>query len=469
MTRFVNSLSGRFLVLTIIFVMIAEVLIFLPSVARFRVEYLQERLELSQLASLSLLATPNDMVSIDLEKELLENAEVLNIVLRRDAMRELILSDNMPVPVSETYDLRDTSPPRLIIDALATMFRSGEETRVIRVIGMPVKGGGVMIEVTLKEAPLRAAMIAYGLNILWLSLVISVITAFLLFLAVRRFMVKPIERVVGHMTSYRDDPEDQRRIIKPRSSVTEVHTAEVALADLQTQLTQALRQKERLATLGGAVSRISHDLRNMLTTAQLLADRVERSEDPAVQRIAPKLFSSLDRAINLCERTLTFGKAEEPAPDIRRLRLRTIVEDVLESDRLRDDGGDVELFCDVEEDTEVAADSEQLFRVLNNLVRNARQAIVATGKPGTIRVSAQSTPAGCEILVQDSGPGLPAKALEHIFQPFKGGARRGGTGLGLAIAAELVRGHGGALELRETSAAGTVFRITLPAQQAAAA
>ncbi len=464
-----NSLSGRFLVLTVIFVMIAEILIFVPSVARFRVEYLQERLELSQLASLSLLATPNDMVATDLERELLENAEVLNIVLRRDAMRELILSDDMPVPVSETYDLRDAHPLVLIQDALKTMVRTGDDARVIRVIGLPVKGGGVMIEVTLKEAPLRAAMIAYGLNILWLSLVISVITAFLLFLAVRRFMVKPIARVVGHMTSYRDDPEDQRRIISPRSSVTEVRTAEVALADLQHQLTQSLRQKERLATLGGAVSRISHDLRNMLTTAQLLADRLERSEDPAVKRTTPKLLSSLDRAINLCERTLAFGKAEEPEPEIRTHRLRAIVQDVMESNRLREEGANVDLVCDVAPEIEVSADSEQLFRVLNNLVRNARQAIAATHKPGEIRVSAQNTPMGCEIILRDTGPGLPPKALEHIFQPFKGGARRGGTGLGLAIAAELIRGHGGALELQETSVEGTVFRITLPGQRPVAA
>jgi signal transduction histidine kinase len=238
--------------------------------------------------------------------------------------------------------------------------------------------------------------------------------------------------------------------------------AEVALHDLQTQLTQSLKQKERLATLGGAVARISHDLRNMLTTAQLLADRMERSEDPAVKRTAPKLVGSLNRAINLCESTLAFGKAEEPDPVIRLHGLRRIVEDVIESDRLRAGGDAVTLSTDIAEDLTVAADGEQLYRVISNLVGNARQAIQATGAPGTIAVVADDQGDTVCIDVRDSGPGLPKKALENLFQPFRGGARRGGTGLGLAIAAELVRGHGGKLELVETGPEGTHFRISLP-------
>ncbi|NNU79829.1 HAMP domain-containing histidine kinase [Halovulum dunhuangense] len=462
--KFVNSLTGRFLVLTVIFVMLAEVLIFLPSVARFRVDYLQERLELSQLASLALLATPDEMVATELEAELLENAEVLNVVLRRDALRELILSSPMPAMVDETYDLRDTQPLTLIGDAIGTMLRSDD--RVIRVIGVPVKGGGVLIEITLHERPLRNAMLAYGWNILLLSLAISVFTALFLFLAARRFIVVPIARVVGSMASYRDDPEDVSRIITPVSRVTELREAEVALADLQTRLTQSLKQKERLAALGGAVSRISHDLRNMLTTAQLLADRMERSDDPAVRRTAPKLLGSLDRAINLCEGTLAYGKAEEPEPRIRSMRLAPLVRDVLEADGLRASEEKVQLTADIPEELALSADPEQLYRVLMNLVRNARQAILGAGKPGEIAILARATATQCEIEVRDSGPGLPPKALENIFKPFRGGARRGGTGLGLAIAAELVRGHGGTLELVETSEKGTRFRIRLPIRKA---
>ncbi len=460
MRRLLNTLTGRFLTLTVIFVMIAEVLIFVPSVARFRLDYLQERLDLSQIASLALLATPDDMVDPDLEYELLRNAEVLNIVLRRDSMRELILSDKMPADVAETFDLRDAGFFELIWDALRCIGQT--QDRVIRVIGEPVKGGGVQIEVTLQERPLGQAMLAYGRNIFYLSLFISLVTATLLFFAVRRFIVRPMKNVVGHMMRYQEDPEDAQRIITPRSGVSELMEAEVALKDLQTQLTQSLKQKDRLAALGGAVSRISHDLRNMLTTAQLLADRMEVSQDPGVKRIAPKIVGSLSRAINLCERTLAFGKAEEPAPEIRVLPLRKLVEDVVESDSLRAESDQVEITCDIDDRLEVAADGEQLYRILTNLVRNARQAIAGTGTAGRINITATETDGICAIEVTDTGPGLPAKAVENIFQPFKGGARRGGTGLGLAIASELVRGHGGKLDLVSTGPAGTRFRISLP-------
>ena len=92
----------------------------------------------------------------------------------------------------------------------------------------------------------------------------------------------------------------------------------------------------------------------------------------------------------------------------------------------------------------------------------ARQAIEATGQPGTIEISAGEAPHEWWIRVGDTGPGLPAKAREHLFEAFQGGARKGGTGLGLAIAAELVRGHGGKLELSRTDAEGTEFMIHLP-------
>ncbi|QHQ37401.1 sensor histidine kinase [Algicella marina] len=463
----VNSLTGRFVILTIIFVMLAEVLIFLPSVARFRLDYLQNRLELGQIASLSLLATDDDMVDPDLERELLANAEVLNIVLRREAMRLLVLSSPMPEPVAQTYDLREAGFFELIGDALMTMFRS--EDRVIRVIGMPVKSGGTMIEASLYERPLRQAMIAYGFNILRLSLFISVLTALLLVIVVRFILVRPIKRVVQNMMRYRDNPEDARRIMEPKSRVSELRQAEETLADLQTQLTGSLRQKERLAGVGGAVSRISHDLRNILTTAHLLVDRFERSEDPTVKRTAPKLVSSLDRAINLCESTLAFGKAEEPAPKISRLLLAPVVADVIESDQLREIEGGVAFETDIPEDLQVHADGEQLYRVFSNLIRNARQAIEESRESGSIRVRASNGGDGCIILVSDTGPGLPKKAMEHLFQPFQGGVRRGGTGLGLAIAAELIKGHGGRLDLVRTSAEGTEFRIFLPVPDPAAA
>jgi signal transduction histidine kinase len=455
---FLNTLSGRFLILTVIFVMLAEVMIFVPSIARFRADFLLTRLKQAQIAALTQLAT-EDMIMPELEAELLANAEVFNVVLRRDEVRQLVLASPIPGDIHDTIDLRMTGPWELIKDAFATLIDA--ENRIIRVMGYPVQDAGTLIEVTMETKPLRDAMVDYGLRILALSALISVVTAFLLFIAVRRLLVTPIRRVVQHMQTYAEAPEDARRVIEPKADVTELRIAEEVLQSMQTQLTGALRQKERLAQLGGAVAKISHDLRNILTTAQLFADRLEGSADPVVARSAPKLINSISRAVSLCEATLAFGKAEEPPPQLRRLNLSQLVAEAAEGDGL---GTESTITCliDIPPGLTIRADGEQLYRVLSNLIRNARQAIEATAQPGTIEISATEDEAEWTIRIGDTGPGMPPKAREHLFAAFQGGVRKGGTGLGLAIASELIQGHGGRLELARSDAEGTEFAIHLP-------
>ncbi len=455
-----NTLSGRFLILTTMFVVLAEVMILLPGLAGFRKDYLLTRLERAQIASLALLT--DTTINASLEKELLANAGVFNVVLRRDTFRQLVLSSPIPEPVSETYDLRSCTELTRIRDALHVLFEPG--SRVIRVIGEPVQKGGIVIEVTLATEPMRIAMVKYGLRLLSISGVFSVITAVLLFLLVRALMVVPIKQVVAHMSVYAEDPEDARRIIRPEARVVELRVAEEALALMQRQLTALLRQKERLAQLGQAVAKISHDLRNILTTAHIFADLMESSEDPAVQRAAPKLMNSIGRAINLCETTLAFGKAEEPPPTLSRFRLAELAQEVTENEEHLGERPMVDFVIDMPPNLVIRADREQLYRVLDNLVRNAHQAIKATGQNGTIRIGGRECAEGWWVRVQDSGPGLPERARDHLFQPFTGAARRGGTGLGLAIAAELIRGHGGRLDLARTDETGTEFRIFLPSE-----
>ena len=475
---FFKSLSGRFLLLTVAFVMLAEVMIFVPSIARFRADFLLMRLKEAQIASLSQLEGTAS-VPPALEAELLRTAGVFNVVLRRDESRQLVLSSPMPHPISMTYDLRLAGPLQLIRDAALSLI--DPRNQVIRVIGNPVQDAGLLIEITMESGPLRAAMVDYGLRILGLSALISVVTAIMLFLAVRRLMVLPIRRVVRHMQAYAEAPEDARLVIEPTAGVTELRVAEEALMSLQTQLTSALRQKERLAQLGSAVAKISHDLRNILTTAQLFADRLEGSADPAVVKAAPKLVNSISRAVNLCESTLAFGKAEEQPPRLTRFALRPLVEDLAEGEGLSVDGsagvsgagvsgaGAVACLIDVPRGMTLRADAEQLHRVLTNLLRNASQAIMSAGQPGTIEISGGESDSEWWIKVGDTGPGLPAKARDHLFAAFQGGARRGGTGLGLAIAAELIRGHGGRLILDRSDADGTEFTIHLPKQNELAA
>ena len=203
---------------------------------------------------------------------------------------------------------------------------------------------------------------------------------------------------------------------------------------MQEELTQTLQQKSRLAALGLAVSKISHDLRNMLASAQLLSDRLTSVAEPAVQQFAPKLIASLDRAIALCESTLKFGRAEEAPPRRELFSLQSLIEDIAESLSLPREGA-IDWSAEIGERLRVDADRDQLFRVLSNLCRNALQALEQqeTAK-GRISVTARREGKTVTIAVTDDGPGVPEKARAHLFQAFQGSARKGGTGLGLAVA-----------------------------------
>lgn len=456
-----RGLSGRLLVLTVVTVMIVEIVIFVPSVARFRLDYLTERVTRAEIAAMTVLAAPDQMVSPELEAALLQRAGVYNIVIRHEGMRELVLASPTDMPMLATYDLRDAGIAMLIRDALARM--AGPSEGMIRVIYKPAGGMDEAIEVTLPAQPLAMAMTDYGLRILRLSLVISLITAGIVFFAMRRAVVRPVAALIANLRAFRENPDDPGRIITPRRTGGELADAEEALAEMQREVHGALKARARLADLGAAVARISHDLRNMLATTQLMADRLEMSRDPIVTRTTPKLVASLDRAIRLCQSTLTFGKAEEAPPEPRAVALRRLAEDAVEGLGLPETDAPVTCSLDIPDCAIAEADPEHLHRILDNLLRNAAEAIRGTGRPGHVSVSVAEDEAGTVTIdIADTGPGLPASALRHLFEPFRGGARAGGTGLGLAIAHDLVTAQRGQLVLVTSTTDGTVFRITLP-------
>lgn len=453
-----NSLSGRFLILTAIFVVIANVLIFLPLMASFRHDYLDSHLQSAQIASLAVLA--DEDLGPELEAELLANAGVFNVVLRRDAVRQLALSSPIPGPVHASYDLRDLRYYTVIRDTLDTLL--DREARIIRVIGEPVKDGGLLIEITLDQEPLRRAMRDYAVTLVLFAASVSGILAILLFIAVRQWMLRPIRNVVRQIQDYARAPEDARLVIAPDARLREVRDAQEALSAMQLQLTAALKQKERLAQLGEGVAKVSHDLRNILTSATLFADRLEASDDPLVVRMGPKLVNSLTRAVHLTQSTLAFGRANEPAPALTTTPLAPLVAEVLDGERLAAGAAEITFVEDIPPGFTIFADGEQIFRVLQNLVRNARQALASSGRAGEITIRATADDSAAYIYVCDTGPGLPPKARENLFRAFQGGVAKGGSGLGLAIAAEIVKSHGGTLSLEGTGTEGSVFIIALP-------
>ena len=455
-SSFHQGLSARLLFLTILFVMVVEVLIYVPSVAQFRLDFLGQRLTAAQTAALALEEVPQQMVSAALEQELLQSSGLVAVIVLRGDSRQMLLRAGMPPALDGRYNLQRITFIDSITQAFAALQREGKG--YIQVRGRSTNTRFGLVEFVLSEAALYREMIAYSRNILARTIIISLATAGLVFLTLHYWIVRPMRRICDNMAAFRERPEDDRRTIVPSGRMDEIGMTERELARLQREIRQSLKQKERLASLGIAVSKINHDLRNILTTAQLWTDRLRAIDNPQAAPFMPRLFSSIDRAIKLCERTLKYGKADEAAAEKEWLGLAPLIDEV---------GGSLGLSADspiawnnrIGKDIRAYADSGQLFRIFLNLGRNAVQAM---GEAGSVTVKAEIDEEGLlHIMLSDTGPGLPEKVRETLFVPFIGAAG-GGTGLGLAIVRELVRAHGGEVMLEQSDENGTTFRVCLP-------
>jgi len=448
--------------LTVLFVMVAEILIYVPSVANFRLNWLSDRLAAAHTAALVLDAAPSGMVPESLAKQILNSIGARAVAMKMGNQRRLLAAADMPSEIAQDIDMRERSWFRSIMDAFETLLtcKPGD---VMRVVG-PAPMGGDFLEIILNEGPLCKAMWTFSINILMLSLAISCITAMLLFFALHYLLVRPMWRITENMIAFRADPENPSRIIAETGRQDEIGTAEEELASMQRELASMLHQQSRLAALGLAVSKINHDLRNLLASAQLFSDQLSTSPDPKVQRFAPKLMHALERAIAFCQSTLSYGGAQEAPPERKTIEVEPLIEEVHEALGL---GLDVPIrwIVAVERGLTVEADHDQLFRVLVNLARNAMQALETRGARDPardqIRITGRREGSVAVIEVSDTGPGVPEKAQAHLFQAFQGSARSGGTGLGLAIAAELVRAHGGEIRL-VPGTIGATFSVSIP-------
>ncbi|HZQ13429.1 MAG TPA: HAMP domain-containing sensor histidine kinase [Pseudolabrys sp.] len=443
--------------------MVAEVLIYVPSVANFRLNWLNDRLAAAHTAALVLDAAPSGMVPESLAKQILDSVGARTVAMKMGNERRLLAASNVPVKVEADIDMRQVPWWSAIYDAFELLVYD-EPGDAIRVVGPAPMAKGEFLEIVLEEAPLRKAMITFSVNILLLSLVISCITAALVYLALHYLLVRPMRRITASMIAFRADPENPARIIAESGRSDEVGRAEEELAAMQRELASMLHQQSRLAALGLAVSKINHDLRNLLASAQLFSDQLSTSGDPKVQRFAPKLMRALERAIAYAQSTLSYGAAQEPPPERKSIDVEPLIEEVHEALGL---GLDVPIrwIVSVERGLTVDADHDQLFRVLVNVARNAVQALEARGQRDPardqIRITGRREGGVVVLEVSDTGPGVPEKARAHLFQAFQGSARAGGTGLGLAIAAELVRAHGGEIHL-VPGTIGATFRIAIP-------
>jgi signal transduction histidine kinase len=471
-TRF--GLSGKLLLLTILFVMIAEVLIYVPSIANFRLTWLADRVAVARTVSIVLNAKADESETAtvsDKEKfklpdnvvqQVLDSLGAKAVAIKMGNQRKLLAVNDMPHEIHHEIDLRQLSMMHAVWRALQTLFVCSDSD-VMRIVGQGPPGTD-FIEIVIEEGPLRQKMFAFSRNILLLSLLISAITATLVYLSLHYLFVRPLNHLTTNMVSFREDPENASRIVRPSGRTDEIGIAEHELGAMQRDLASMLQQKSHLAALGLAVSKINHDLRNLLASAQLFSDRLASVPDPNVQRFAPKLMRSLERAIAFCQSTLSYGQVKEPPPDRRPVALEALIEDVRETLGLAPDSA-VRWITSVERGLHVDADPDQLFRVILNLTRNALQALEsrAPNEPGRdqLRLTGRREGAVAVIEVSDTGPGVTEQARAHLFEAFQGSTRRGGSGLGLAIAAELVRAHGGEIRLVDGTI-GATFRLIIP-------
>ena len=455
------GLSGKLLLLTIPMILIAGFLIYVAAIANFRINRLNDRLAAANTAALVLDAAPSGMVPESLARQILTSIGARAVAIKMGQQRRLLASADLPEAIDHDIDMRTMTVWSAIVDSFETMMESGNE--VIRVVG-GARGGAQFIEVVIDEAPLRQAMYRFSGNLLLVSLGIAVLTAALVYFALHYLFVRPMRRLTASLVGFHENPESSARIIMPSRRGDEIGVAERELSDMQHDLVSMLHQKSRLAALGLAVSKINHDLRNLLASSQLLSDQLASVPDPRVQRFAPKLMRSLERAIDFCQSTLSYGRAQEAAPDRRMVLVEPVVAEVRESAGLAADAS-IAWISAIERGLAVDADPDQLFRVLLNLVRNAAQALESRPKGDAaalqIRITGRREGTVAIIEVSDTGPGVPARAREHLFEAFQSSGRPGGSGLGLAIAAELVRAHGGDIHLVEGTI-GATFRISIP-------
>lgn len=460
-----RSLSTKLLLLTIVFVFVAEFVVLVPSIAKQRRDWFNMRFEEAYLASLALEGPREAAADETLVRRLFNTANILGVTINSDDMRMLILAPEINphgAPDIMTVDLINENWVDLIANAWGTMLSSGDH--LIQATGAPQFAPSQTVDIIVSQEALREDLLSYARNIFLLSLIISTLTAGFVYWALNRIIVWPVKHLTANIMAFDADPENAQGILRPSGRSDEIGAAEESLAAMEKSVRGLLGERRRLAALGAGISKISHDLRNVLASAQLMSDRLAKSDDPSVRKLAPRLISALDRAISLSRDTLTYGRMETQMLEKSPIVLRELVDEVFEDTAAMG----ITAENNAPEDLTIIADRTQLYRTLFNLVRNAIEAMTDTAndeeKEDLGKVSIDVDLDGRDILITiaDTGPGLPEHAKEALFEPFKGSQKPGGSGLGVAISAEIARAHGGALTLHKSDEEGATFRLRLP-------
>lgn len=456
-----GGLSARLLLFTAVVVAFGGLLILPPALASYEEQWLLDRVRAGELASTIAESDPELRVSDAVANQMFDQAGAVTVAVQVDGARRLVLPPKQPFETTPyLVDLRRQNPGSWLAAPFFTL--TSPKGSMVRVMAEPRYRKAEFVEVVLPDAPLKAKLVGQLWQLAGVTLFVASLAGLLVYAFLNIFLVRPMQRITRAMEAFRGDPDDPAARIAPSNRRDEIGRAELELDRMQADLLAALASKARLAALGEAVAKINHDLRNMLTSAQMASDRLAALGDPKVAQALPRLERALDRAITLASDVMAYGKSKEPAPVVRATPLRPALDMAAEDAGLNPKGVALETVIDPRE--QVLADPDQLHRILTNLLRNAREAIEGApdrGGRGKVFVELRRVDGFSVLRLSDDGPGVPERARANLFQPFVGSARRGGTGLGLAIARELAQGHGGDLALVETGPGGSVFDLTL--------
>lgn len=454
---FQRRLSGKLLMMTILFVMIAEVLIFIPSSAVFRYNWLQERAEYAGLLTLAIESVPDFQGTEMLSEQFMKDTSVSMVSQKREGRSQLVLG--MP-PQASVLIVADLRQPNRLLNFKETgraFFGGGEG--YIRILSNPTVEGVDALEVLVPQSSLKKALIDYCHNILLWSLAISILTGLMVYATLSRMIVRPIQKLAGGLAAFREDPRKRIGGGSEIERLDEIGQLEHEFVNMKDGVRTAFEQQERLATIGMAMAKINHDLRNVLTSAQLISDRLAGDKDDRIKSMGQRLVRAVERGVKLCEATLSFSQSVEERPDPKPVRLASLVGEAA-GDVMAEEGL-VTFSNKIPTDLVVRADPDQVYRVFHNLFRNAVQAM-ADSEEKRLTVHAEAMDDKSCIDVMDTGPGLPKTAMDNLFKAFTSSVRKGGTGLGLTISRELARANGGNLTLKNTDENGTVFNVALP-------
>jgi signal transduction histidine kinase len=458
-----GGLSARLLILTTLFVAGAGAFTLPTALAAFEEQWLLDRIRAAELVSLAYEVAPDRVVSDQITGQLLQGAGVQTVAIQTEGNRRLVVPGVRSPQAPYLVDLRHQALASWLTAPFQTLM--GGDGRMVRVIAEPRFRKADFIEVVAPDAELKHRLAQYLQQLILITAFVAGLAGLLVYLSLNLFLVRPMQRITFAMERFRADPDDPASHLVPSGRRDEIGRAEVELDLMQADLRAALNSRARLAALGEAVAKINHDLRNMLTSAQIASERLAAVKDPQVAQAMPRLERALDRAVKLATDVLAYGKTQESAPEAQPTPLAPALEAAAEEARLGERS--VGFAHDVDPAVQVQADPDQLHRILANLMRNAREAIelqADRGAPGMVRATFVQEPGVGVLRLADNGPGIPERARERLFQPFSGSSRPGGAGLGLAIARELAQGHGGDLLLAQSGADGAVFELRLPGE-----